>query len=86
FFIFGLGTGMSYSASISSILRRWSTSRGYAAGLFESLIGVGYFLGPLAGGAISIYGSNMPYIFGSFFGFVIFLIQLILNIKFMTCG
>ncbi|MGQ9513727.1 MAG: MFS transporter [Thermoproteota archaeon] len=83
FFIFGLGMGISYSASISSILRRWSSSRGYAAGLFESLIGVGYFLGPLTGGAISIYGSNMPYIFGSIFGFIIFLIQLALNRYFL---
>jgi DHA1 family quinolone resistance protein-like MFS transporter len=81
FLIFGFGSGILYSASISSILRRWSFSRGYAAGLFESLIGVGYFLGPIIGGAVSTYGANAPYIFGSLLGFSALSIQLILNMK-----
>jgi len=81
FLIFGFGSGILYSASISSILRRWSFSRGYAAGLFESLIGVGYFLGPIIGGAVSTYGANAPYIFGSLLAFSALSIQLILNMK-----
>ena len=60
FLVFGFGAGVSYVASISSILRRWRSSRGNAAGVFESLIGLGYFAGPLVGGAISEYAPNAP--------------------------
>ncbi|MBO3802378.1 MAG: MFS transporter [Candidatus Brockarchaeota archaeon] len=81
FLVFGFGGGISYSASISSILGRWSFSRGYAAGLFESLIGVGYFLGPLMGGAISTYGTDSPYVFGSFLGLAVLAIQIAVYAK-----
>ncbi len=58
----GFGAGILYAASISFILKRWSAARGYGAGLFESLIGTGYFAGSLIGGFISEYAQNAPYI------------------------
>ncbi|MEM2111704.1 MAG: MFS transporter [Candidatus Bathyarchaeia archaeon] len=63
FLVFGLGSGISYAAAISAIFEHWKTTRGYAAGLFESLIGIGSFTGPLIGGAISEYMLNAPYYF-----------------------
>ncbi|MGB9853802.1 MAG: MFS transporter [Candidatus Bathyarchaeales archaeon] len=63
FSIFGLGMGILYAASIAHILKNRSHATGYAAGLFESLIGVGNFLGSSAGGLASEYfSSNTPYI------------------------
>jgi DHA1 family quinolone resistance protein-like MFS transporter len=63
FLIFGFGAGVSYAASIASILSWRRSSRGYSAGLFESLIGVGYFIGPLLGGFLSEFAGNAPYIY-----------------------
>lgn len=63
FSIFGLGMGILYAASIAHILKNRSHATGYAAGLFESLIGVGNFLGSSTGGIASEYfSSNTPYI------------------------
>jgi len=81
FLIFGFGAGVSYAASISFILRRWESSRGYAAGVFESLIGVGYFVGSLIGGIISEYALNAPYLYGFVLSLAIFFIQLVLKGK-----
>jgi len=65
FSIFGLGMGILYAASIAHILKNRSHATGYAAGLFESLIGVGNFLGSSTGGLASEYFSlNTPYILG----------------------
>ncbi|MEM3816380.1 MAG: MFS transporter [Candidatus Bathyarchaeia archaeon] len=63
--IAGFSAGILYAESISVMLKNWGHARGYAAGLFESLIGVGYFLGPLLGGAAANeYAPNAPYILG----------------------
>ncbi|MEM2912233.1 MAG: MFS transporter [Candidatus Bathyarchaeia archaeon] len=63
FSIFGLGMGILYAASIAYILKRRSHAAGYAAGLFESLIGIGNFIGSSTGGLASEYfSSNTPYI------------------------
>lgn len=75
--LFGFGAGISYAASIASVLKWRRSSRGYAAGVFESLIGVGYFLGPLIGGFLSNFAGNVPYIYGFFLSLVALLIQLI---------
>jgi MFS family permease len=77
FAFFGVGAGLSYAASISLILRRWESSRGHAAGIFESLIGVGYFAGPLVGGIVSQYAVNAPYLYGLVLSVVVFCIQLL---------
>lgn len=79
FLIFGFGAGVSYAASISYILRRWRSSRGYAAGVFESLIGLGYFAGPLMGGMVSEYAPNAPYLYGLVLSLLVFFIQLSLR-------
>jgi len=84
FLLFGFGAGISYAASISTIIRRWGSSRGYAAGLFESLIGSGYFLGPLIGGIVSEYAPNAPYIYGFILSLTVLSIQLALNKRVIT--
>jgi MFS family permease len=76
FALFGFGTGLSYAASISLVLGRWESSRGRAAGVFESMIGFGYFIGPLIGGILSGYSDIAPYYFGFVLSVTIFLIQL----------
>ena len=76
FLLFGFGTGISYAVSIALVLRWRKSSTGYAAGVFESLIGTGYFLGPLIGGFLSKFASNLPYIYGFFLSLIVFLIQL----------
>jgi MFS family permease len=62
--IMGFGSGILYAASISTMLKNWSHSRSYSAGIFESLIGLGYFLGSLIGGLAAEYVSNAPYFLG----------------------
>jgi len=76
FLIFGFGAGISYAASITLVLRWRKSSRGSAAGSFESLIGVGYFLGPLIGGYLSEFAGNAPYIYGFFLSLTVLIIQL----------
>lgn len=78
FLIFGFGAGISYAASIASILRWKRSSRGYSAGVFESLIGVGYFIGPLLGGFLSEFAGNAPYIY-------VFLLSLIVLAILLRC-
>jgi len=77
FLIFGFGGGISYAASIASVLKWRKSSRGYAAGMFESLIGVGYFVGPLIGGFLSEFADNAPYLYGFFLSLAVLLLQLI---------
>lgn len=81
FLAFGFGNGASYAASIFSILSRWKASRGYAAGIFESLIGVGYFIGPLIGGVVSELAIEAPYLFSFVLSLFVILIQAVSFIK-----
>ena len=76
FVLFGFGTGLSYAASIALVLGRWESSRGRAAGVFESMIGFGYFIGPLIGGVVSGYSDAAPYYFGFVLSVTVLLIQL----------
>ncbi|KYH40523.1 MAG: MFS transporter permease [Candidatus Bathyarchaeota archaeon B63] len=78
FLIFGFGAGVSYAASIAYILRWKRTSRGYSAGVFESLIGVGYLIGPLLGGFLSEFAGNAPYIY-------VFLMSLTVLVILLRC-
>jgi MFS family permease len=77
FIILGFGSSLSYATSITFILERWGSSRGYAAGVFESLIGLGFFSGPLIGGMISEYAPNAPYLYGFILGLTVFFFQLL---------
>jgi MFS family permease len=81
FFIFGFGSGVTYSNCIFFILNLWGKKKGYAAGVFESIIGLGYFVGPLVGGAISEFSPNLPYLYGSGLSLVVFFLHLILKNK-----
>ncbi len=66
FAIFGLGQGMAYSTAIFLVLRGSGSRRGKAAGMFESTLGVGFFIGPLVGGALYQVSGGYPYFFGAF--------------------
>ena len=66
FAIFGLGQGMAYSTAIFLVLRGSGSRRGKAAGMFESTLGVGFFIGPLVGGALYQVSGGYPYFFGVF--------------------
>ncbi len=72
---FGFGAGMLYASSIATLLKDWGSKKGYASGLFESLIGVGYFLGSLTGGFVSEYAPNAPYILGLSISLIVCLFQ-----------
>ncbi|MDW8048069.1 MAG: MFS transporter [Nitrososphaerota archaeon] len=75
FIVYGFGAGLSYAASISSLFRLWSQSKAYAAGIFESLIGLGYVIGPLIGGTLSESARNAPYLFSFTLSFLVLLLQ-----------
>lgn len=60
--IFGFSIGLLYAASIAIFLKKGRGVEGKAAGLFECLLGVGYFLGPLFGGLAAEFSSEAPYI------------------------
>lgn len=78
FAIYGLGAGILYAAAIALILRWAEHARGYGAGLFESLIGVGYLLGSLAGGTAAEYISlNAPYMLALLLSIIVTLYHLI---------
>lgn len=75
FALFGFGAGVLYASSIAALLKDWGSKKGYAGGLFESLIGVGYFLGSLTGGFVSEYAPNAPYILGLFVSLAVTIFQ-----------
>jgi len=75
FAFFGFGAGILYASSIATLLKDWGAKKGYASGLFESLIGVGYFLGSLTGGFVSEYAPNAPYILGLSISLIVCLFQ-----------
>lgn len=81
FALYGSGTGFAYAASIALVLGRWETTRGHAAGIFESIIGFGYFAGPLIGGALSTFSDVAPYYFGFTLSLAVLFIQLFFRTK-----
>ncbi|MBS7640681.1 MFS transporter [Candidatus Bathyarchaeota archaeon] len=60
--IFGFSIGLLYAASIAIFLKKGRGGEGQAAGLFECLLGIGYFLGPLLGGLAAEFSSEAPYV------------------------
>jgi MFS family permease len=77
FTFLGVGGGLAYAASITLVLGRWETSRGRAAGLFESLLGFGYFAGPLIGGIVSVFSITAPYLFGFVLSLAVIFVQIL---------
>jgi MFS family permease len=60
-FILGLGSGISYFLSLSTVLGKANFALGLRAGLFESMIGTGSALGPFLGGLVSAVNPRYPY-------------------------
>lgn len=79
--ILGFGAGILYAVSIEIILKSWRLTRGYAAGIFESLVGIGYFLGPLIGGLVAEYLQSAPYILCSLISLAIGVFQTLYKIE-----
>ncbi len=81
FILLGFGMALSYASAISSVLRAGEKFRGYASGMFESLLGFGYFIGPLIGGFLSEYALYMPYLYLLIISLAVLVVQLIVVIK-----
>ncbi|MFB0501809.1 MAG: MFS transporter [Candidatus Bathyarchaeia archaeon] len=81
FAIFGLGQGMAYSTAIFSVLKGSGSRRGKAAGVFESTLGVGFFIGPLVGGILYQLGGSYPYFFGAFLSLWIMISHLFMKLR-----
>jgi MFS family permease len=81
FLIFGFGLGMAYSTAILLVLKGSGSRRGKAAGMFEGILGVGFFTGPLVGGVFYQVGGPYPYFLGAFVSLSIVTSQLILMLK-----
>ena len=52
FFLLGFSLGVTYAYALAKILSISEANRGYYAGIFESLLGLGAFSGPLIGGLL----------------------------------
>jgi len=83
FAIFGFGQGMAYSTALLLVLKGSASRRGKAAGLFESTLGVGYFIGPLVGGFFYQVGGAYPYFLGAFVSLSIGASQLFLMLRYV---
>lgn len=81
FLIFGFGQGMAYSTAILLVLKGSGSRRGKAAGMFEGILGVGFFTGPLVGGALYQVGGPYPYFLGAFVSLSMVTSQLILMLR-----
>ncbi|MEM3404586.1 MAG: MFS transporter [Nitrososphaeria archaeon] len=60
-FSFGSCLGIIYSIALNKIMGMAGKNRGYYAGLFESILGTGFFLGPMLGGALASF--SLQYVF-----------------------
>jgi len=76
FLAFGFASGICYTTALTSMLERSSSSRSLAAGTFESLGGIGYFLGSLLGGMLYEVSSKAPYAYTLCLSLTIFLVHL----------
>jgi len=81
FLVFGFGQGMAYSTAILLVLKGSGSRRGKAAGMFEGILGVGFFTGPLVGGALYQVGGPYPYFLGAFVSLSMVTSQLILMLR-----
>ncbi|MEM2742361.1 MAG: MFS transporter, partial [Nitrososphaeria archaeon] len=61
-FLLGFSLGITYAQALSKILSISEIKRGYYAGAFESLLGLGAFLGPLVGGIIANISISYTFI------------------------
>ncbi|MEM2904455.1 MAG: MFS transporter [Candidatus Bathyarchaeia archaeon] len=61
----GVALGLLYATSLSLILRESGAQHGKAAGMWESTLGAGFFIGPLIGGALADASETAPYLLGA---------------------
>ncbi|MCX8189451.1 MAG: MFS transporter [Nitrososphaeria archaeon] len=61
FFSLGFALGITYASALSKILSISESKRGHYAGLFESILGLGAFLGPFIGGIVA--NASISYTF-----------------------
>ena len=81
FIAFGFGAGLSYATCLSFIVGEWGSSRGKAAGIFESILGFGYFTGSFVSGALSEVTPATSYLFIAILSMSVLAIHLILSKK-----
>jgi len=81
FLVFGFGQGMAYSTAILLVLKGSGSRRGKVAGMFEGILGVGFFAGPLVGGALYQVGGAYPYFLGALVSLSILASQLFLMLR-----
>jgi len=81
FLVFGFGQGMAYSTAILLVLKGSGSRRGKAAGMFEGILGVGFFAGPLIGGVLFQVGGSYPYFLGAFVSLLMVTSQLFLMLR-----
>ncbi len=73
---------MAYSTAILLVLKGSGSRRGKAAGMFESILGVGFFTGPLVGGILYQVGGPYPYFVGATVSLSIITSQLISMLRY----
>ena len=66
----GIGVGFSYLGALYIVVSASDQEKGAHAGMVESLAGVGFFAGPIAGGWIAGYGLTLPYFLAMVYGLV----------------
>lgn len=81
FLVFGFGQGMAYSTAILLVLKGSGSRRGKVAGMFEGILGVGFFAGPLIGGVLFQVGGSYPYFLGAFVSLLMVTSQLFLMLR-----
>jgi MFS family permease len=65
FFLLGFSLGVTYAYALGKILSISEANRGYYAGVFESLLGLGAFSGPLIGGMLANLSFNYIFVIPS---------------------
>jgi len=64
----GIGAGFTYLGALYSVVSATQKEKGAHAGIVESLAGVGFFVGPIAGGWVGTFGLALPYFATMVFG------------------
>ncbi|MCJ7632906.1 MFS transporter [Candidatus Bathyarchaeota archaeon] len=66
-----------YSSSLYYLLRRSGSNRGRVTGSFESILGLGYLLGPLLGGAVAQFQGSYLFIVGAGLSLLVLVLQIL---------
>ncbi len=66
----GIGAGFSYLGALYIVVSASDEEKGAHAGIVESLAGVGFFAGPMAGGWVAGFGFTLPYRLSLIYGII----------------